>query len=230
MREAFSEFEKPSVAVDTVILRVKDIAERDGKRLVPKMVQVLLVRKQGGEKWQLPGTIVRLGETSMDAIERKLGAEVVENGAFEQLYTVDNNIDRDERGHVISIVYLDMLKPNSDSKGLDLEGYDVQWFWVSRDRYFMNVASQEIIDELAYDHKSIINDAIDRIKGKLLYTDIGFNFVGETFTVRELEYTFEALNEYKIPGFRRLISDRITGTGEMSKGNAFRPAEVYKKA
>lgn len=230
MREAFSEFEKPSVAVDTVILRVKDIAKRDGKRLVPKMVQVLLVRKQGSEKWQLPGTIVRLGETSMDAIERKLGAEVVENGAFEQLYTVDNNVDRDERGHVISIVYLDMLKPNSDSKDLDLEGYDVQWFWVSRDRYFMNVASQEILDELAYDHKSIISDAIDRIKGKLLYTDIGFNFVGETFTVRELEYTFEALNEYKIPGFRRLISDRITGTGEMSKGNAFRPAEVYKKA
>jgi len=94
----------------------------------------------------------------------------------------------------------------------------------------MNVASQEILDELAYDHKSIISDAIDRIKGKLLYTDIGFNFVGETFTVRELEYTFEALNEYKIPGFRRLISDRITGTGEMSKGNAFRPAEVYRKA
>ena len=230
MKEAFSEFEKPSVAVDTVILRVKDIAERDGKRLVPKMVQVLLVRKQGSEKWQLPGTIVRLGETSMDAIERKLGAEVVEDGAFEQLYTVDNNIDRDERGHVISIVYLDMLKPNSKSKGLDLEGYDVQWFWVSRDRYFMNAASQEILDELAYDHKSIISDAIDRIKGKLLYTDIGFNFVGETFTVRELEDTFEALNEYKIPGFRRLISDRITGTGEMSKGNAFRPAEVYRKA
>lgn len=230
MKEAFSEFEKPSVAVDTVILRVKDIAERDGKRLVPKMVQVLLVRKQGSEKWQLPGTIVRLGETSMDAIERKLGAEVVEDGAFEQLYTVDNNIDRDERGHVISIVYLDMLKPNSNSKGLDLERYDVQWFWVSRDRYFMNAASQEILDELAYDHKSIISDAIDRIKGKLLYTDIGFNFVGETFTVRELEDTFEALNEYKIPGFRRLISDRITGTGEMSKGNAFRPAEVYRKA
>lgn len=230
MKEAFSEFEKPSVAVDTVILRVKDIAERDGKRLVPKMVQVLLVRKQGSEKWQLPGTIVRLGETSMDAIERKLGTGVVENGAFEQLYTVDNNIDRDERGHVISIVYLDMLKPNSDLKGLDLEGYDVQWFWVSRDRYFMDVASQEILDELAYDHKSIVSDAIDRIKGKLLYTDIGFNFVGETFTVRELEYTFEALNEYKIPGFRRLISNRITGTGEMSKGNAFRPAEVYRKA
>ena len=230
MKEAFSEFEKPSVAVDTVILRVKDIAERDGKRLVPKMVQVLLVRKQGSEKCQLPGTIVRLGETSMDAIERKLRAEVVEDGAFEQLYTVDNNIDRDERGHVISIVYLDMLKPNSKSKGLDLEGYDVQWFWVSRDRYFMNAASQEILDELAYDHKSIISDAIDRIKGKLLYTDIGFNFVGETFTVRELEDTFEALNEYKIPGFRRLISDRIIGTGEMSKGNAFRPAEVYRKA
>lgn len=230
MKEAFSEFEKPSVAVDTVILRVKDIAERDSKRLVPKMVQVLLVRKQGNKKWQLPGTIVRLGETSMDAIERKLGAGVIENGAFEQLYTVDNSIDRDERGHVISIVYLDMLKPDSDLEGLTLEGYEVQWFWVSRDRYFMNVESQELLDDLAYDHKSIISDAVDRIKGKLLYTDIGFNFVGETFTVRELEDTFEALNEYKIPGFRRLISDRIIGTGEMSRGNAFRPAEVYRKA
>lgn len=230
MKEAFSEFEKPSVAVDTVILRVKDIAERDSKHLVPKMVQVLLVRKQGNKKWQLPGTIVRLGETSIDAIGRKLGAGVIENGTFEQLYTVDNNIDRDERGHVISIVYLDMLKPDSDLEGLTLEGYEAQWFWVSGDRYFMNVESQELLNDLAYDHKSIISDAVDRIKGKLLYTDIGFNFVGETFTVRELEDTFEALNEYKIPGFRRLISNKIIGTGEMSRGNAFRPAEVYRKA
>lgn len=230
MKEAFSEFEKPSVAVDTVILRVKDIAERDSKHLVPKMVQVLLVRKQGNEKWQLPGTIVRLGETSIDAIGRKLGAGVIENGTFEQLYTVDNNIDRDERGHVISIVYLDMLKPDSDLEGLTLEGYEAQWFWVSGDRCFMNVESQELLNDLAYDHKSIISDAVDRIKGKLLYTDIGFNFVGETFTVRELEDTFEALNEYKIPGFRRLISNKIIGTGEMSRGNAFRPAEVYRKA
>lgn len=83
MKEAFSEFEKPSVAVDTVILRVKDIAERDSKHLVPKMVQVLLVRKQGNKKWQLPGTIVRLGETSIDAIGRKLGVGVIENGTFE---------------------------------------------------------------------------------------------------------------------------------------------------
>ncbi len=230
MKEAFSEFEKPSVAVDTVILRVKDIAERDSKRLVPKMVQVLLVRKQGNKKWQLPGTIVRLGETSIDAIGRKLGAGVIENGTFEQLYTVDNNIDRDERGHVISIVYLDMLKPDSDLEGLTLEGYEAQWFWVSMDRCFMNVESQELLNDLAYDHKSIISDAVDRIKGKLLYTDIGFNFVRETFTVRELEDTFEALNEYKIPGFRRLISNKIIGTGEMSRGNAFRPAEVYRKA
>lgn len=94
----------------------------------------------------------------------------------------------------------------------------------------MNVESQELLNDLAYDHKSIISDAVDRIKGKLLYTDIGFNFVGETFTVRELEDTFEALNEYKIPGFRRLISNKIIGTGEMSRGNAFRPAEVYRKA
>lgn len=230
MKEAFSEFEKPSVAVDTVILRVKDIVERDSKHLVPKMVQVLLVRKQGNKKWQLPGTIVRLGETSIDAIGRKLGAGVIENGTFEQLYTVDNNIDRDERGHVISIVYLDMLKPDSDFEGLTLEEYEAQWFWVSRDRYFMNVESQELLNDLAYDHKSIISDAVDRIKGKLLYTDIGFNFVGETFTVRELEDTFEALNEYKIPGFRRLISNKIIGTGEISRGNAFRPAEVYRKA
>lgn len=230
MKEAFSEFEKPSVAVDTVILRVKDIAERDSKHLVPKMVQVLLVRKQCNKKWQLPGTIVRLGETSIDAIGRKLGAGVIENGTFEQLYTVDNNIDRDERGHVISIVYLDMLKPDSDLEGLTLEGYEAQWFWVSGDRCFMNVESQELLNDLAYDHKSIISDAVDRIKGKLLYTDIGFNFVGETFTVRELEDTFEALNEYKIPGFRRLISNKIIGTREMSRGNAFRPAEVYRKA
>ena len=60
--------------------------------------------------------------------------------------------------------------------------------------------------------------------------DLGFSSLDFMSLLGELEDTFEALNEYKIPGFRRLISDRITGTGEMSKGNAFRPAEVYRKA
>ena len=62
-----------------------------------------------------------------------------------------------------------------------------------------------------------------------MYTDVGFNFIGKLFTIKELENTFSAINERTIPGFRRIIGNKVIGTGKMSDGKAFRPAELFMK-
>lgn len=233
IKEAFPEFEKPSIAVDTVILRACDFGESTKRQLVGKKLQVLLVKKNNEDKWHLPGTIMRLGETSKAAISRIISDKSkIDNTTFEQLYTVDNDLDRDERGHIISIVYIGMYSNQDIESTISIvdDKYESQWFWVNKDRSFINNSTGEIESELMYDHISIINDTLTRLKGKLLYTDIGFNFIGDRFTIRELENTFVAINERQIPGFRRIIADKIEGTSIMSDGKAYRPAELYKKA
>lgn len=232
IKEAFKGFEKPSIAVDTVIIRVSDFGESTKRQLAKKKLQVLLVKDDNENEWHLPGTIIRLGETSKSAILRIFNQyNKIDDIKFEQLYTVDNDLYRDERGQVISIVYIGML--NEQSYDLDMgfinEKYRSQWFWVDKDRFFENLKNGDKIRSLKYDHVSIINDTIARLKGKLLYTDVGFNFVKETFTIRELEDTFSAINERQIPGFRRIIANKIEDTGLVSDGKAFRPASIYKR-
>ncbi|MBO5387082.1 MAG: NUDIX hydrolase [Lachnospiraceae bacterium] len=239
VKEAFPEFEKPSVAVDTVILRVKNTDKIDAKTVSRKQLQVLLVKRHGEKDWHLPGTILRLGETPKDAIKRiSLNKVNTSEATFEQLYTVADDPFRDDRGHIISIVYIGMLNNTVDEKNLNIKTteYESQWFWVGKEntkgnneRKYVSEQDGSIITYMVYDHHKIINDTINRLKGKLMYTDIGFNFIEELFTIRELENTFNAINERDIPGFRRYISEKIEGTGELSSGNKFRPAELFRK-
>lgn len=233
IKEAFPGFGKPSIAVDTVILRTCDFGEASKRQVASKKLQVLLVKKNGEKQWHLPGTIMRLGETSKAAISRIVNDKTkIDDTTFEQLYTVDDDLERDERGHIISIVYIGMhSNQNIDSKvGIIGEDYKSQWFWVNKDRSFVNSDTGELVTALMYDHINIVNDTITRLKGKLLYTDVGFNFIGDKFTIRDLENTFVAINERQIPGFRRIIASKIEGTGIMSDGKAYRPAELYKRA
>lgn len=239
VKEAFSNFKKPSIAIDTVILRTKPYTKfEEDTQIVPRQLQVLLVRRPGEKLWHLPGTILRLGETPKAAINRVMDTD---NMYLEQLYTMADNVERDERGHIISIVYIGVVKGDIEVS----DAFESAWFSIIKPgvnihysgRVFVNNSENELpiystyteIHDLMYDHKSIIDDTLSRIQNKLFYSDIGFEFMPEEFTLRELENTFTALNERHIPGFRRLIANSVEGTGKTISGKSFRPAEIYRK-
>lgn len=233
IKEAFAEYKKPAIAIDTVLIRTKDIGVVNGVNINGKQTQVLLVRRKGTDLWHLPGTILRLGETPNEAIGRILDNKInIDKTAFEQLYTVADNPGRDERGHVISIVYIGLYK-NMEIADVDIESaYESQWFWVSRRgkvRQLRGETTDETVTTLDFDHEEIVYDTIQRLKGKLMYTDIAFELVHDTFTIRELENTFNALNEKDIPGFRRYIANKIEETGDKETCTGYRPAKIYKK-
>ena len=235
--QAFKEFARPSVAVDSVIFRVVDNEVTTNRGIARKSLQTLLVRKKNtGEKWHLPGTMIRLGETSKEALNRIVNDKAQLGDIYlEQLYTVDDNPKRDERGHIISIVYIGVAKEYQEIEMSESSEYESKWFWMSLSkdpftgrRELESEDSKVITDLLEYDHSKILEDAIERIQGKLMYTDIGFKFVGDTFTLRELEYVFSAINMNVIPSFRRLILQKVEETGTKTGGNAFRPAELFR--
>ena len=85
------------------------------------------------------------------------------------------------------------------------------------------------LDELAFDHGKIIEKALERLCGKLFYSDIGFEFVEDKFTVGDLQSVFETILRKPIANFKRTMHNRIEETGETVYGKAYRPAQLYKK-
>ena len=95
------------------------------------------------------------------------------------------------------------------------------------DRYKFEVLEN---NSLAFDHPLVITSGIARLKNKLEYTDIVFNMMGETFTLKELQNVYEAIENKKLldAAFRRIIADKVEETEEMLKGVGCRPSKIFK--
>lgn len=83
-------------------------------------------------------------------------------------------------------------------------------------------------DKLAFDHYKIIDYALDRIRNKIEYTPIALNLLPRLFTVKELQYVYEAIMGREILNFRRKMDNMIIETDEKIEGRPFRPAKMFK--
>ena len=83
-------------------------------------------------------------------------------------------------------------------------------------------------NKLAFDHYKIIDCAIDRLRNKIEYTPIALNLLPRLFTVKELQFVYEAIMGREILNFRRKMDDMIIETNEKIEGKPFRPAKVFK--
>ncbi|OKP94874.1 NUDIX domain-containing protein [Paenibacillus sp. P46E] len=83
---------------------------------------------------------------------------------------------------------------------------------------------------LAFDHLKMIQYAIERLRGKVDYTDIIFNLMPPLFTLSELQRVYEIIlgRELLAPAFRRKIADRVTETEEFTKDAGHRPSKLYR--
>lgn len=88
--------------------------------------------------------------------------------------------------------------------------------------------SEDSKDELAFDHGKIIDFAVERIRNKIEYTPIALNLLPRIFTVKELQFVYEAIMGREILNFRRKMDDMIIETDEKIEGKPFRPAKVFK--
>lgn len=220
----------PNLAVDVVALAVTDgalrclLMHRDDADLV------------GGD-WALPGAFVHYGKPLEEALERAL---VVKAGLrdihVEQLATYGDPA-RDPRGHVVSITYLALTRPDilnaaiAERDDLMLATLSVDWSGEAGGLGQALDASGRALP-LAFDHAAILGDTVKRLRGKLNYSPIGFAFLPPRFTLRAVQEVHEAILGRKLtkPAFRRKLADRhpIRPTGELETGGAFRPAELYE--
>lgn len=162
----------------------------------------------------LPGGVIGVTETSEEAAARHLKEKAkIDEVHIEQLYTFSHP-ERDTRSRSISVAYIALVSSDHLLEG----SIDGAWFPVKK------------LPKLAYDHEEIIGVALERLKGKLIYTNIIANLLPKNFTLTELQDTYEVILGRKLDkrNFRKkmLSIGLIKETGKQKK-TTHRPAELY---
>lgn len=208
-----SMFEKPSVAVDILIFTIED-----------ETLKVVMVER-GEFPYKgclaLPGVFVGIEESLEEAAIRGVKVETgLTDIYFEQLYTW-GDVKRDPRMRIISVSYMALVSIDQlSAKAIKGDIHD----------YLYPV--EDILKEdcdVAFDHKQIIEYARERIKNKVEYSDIAFNFMPEKFTLPGLQKVYEILLDkalYKA-NFRKKVSCMVQETEEFTSGDAHRPSKLY---
>lgn len=203
-------YQKPSVTVDMLIFR-----------LVNDSVDVLLIKRKKPpykEFWAFPGGFVNIDESLEDAAKRELLEETnVKDVYLEQLYTF-GDVERDPRMRVISVSYMALLNDSDITKFNEKAGDDakeLQWFNINE---LLNGIEDSSI-KLAFDHEKIFKLAIERLRGKIDYTDIAFQLLPEEFSMLELQNVYEQILNKKLytPNFRRNMAKLVEETGNFEQ-------------
>jgi len=152
-------------------------------------------------------------ETGLDAAQIHL----------EQLATYGSP-DRDPRQRVVTVCYIALVpSPPSPTAGGDARA--AVWYPVD-----------EILakpDLLAFDHGTILADAVERARNKLEYTTVATSFCGPEFTISELRRIYEIVwgRTLEPRNFQRKVlnvPDFVRPTGEKTVRNGGRPAALYR--
>jgi len=206
-----TEFDRPSVAVDILVFTAD----------IPGQLELLLIHRDIQpfiNKWALPGGFIRMDESLEEAARRKLKDETgLENISMEQLYTF-GDVGRDPRTRVISVAYFALVPKRLLSVHAGPGADNTLWAGVS----LPCGGSADELEignglELAFDHRRIITTAVERLRGKLSYTDIAFNLLHDKdrFAIYELQKIYEAILEQKLdtPNFRRMFLSTYVARG-----------------
>ena len=146
-------------------------------------------------EWAIPGGFLLAGESLEQAVERELKEETgITVNYLEQLYTYGNP-DRDPRRHIVTVAYYGLIRRSKFELYASTDAEDAQWFNINN------------LPKLAFDHQTIFDDALDRLRGKIAYEPIGFELLNEQFTMPDLHSLYETL--YNKPIERRNFNKKI---------------------
>lgn len=86
-------------------------------------------------------------------------------------------------------------------------------------------------DGLAFDHAKIIACAIERLRGKVNYTDIALHLMPKFFTLTELQQVYEVVMDKELlkAAFRRKVADLVAETDHYTENAGHRPSRLYRR-
>jgi len=185
------------------------------------VLKVLLVKRRIDPfvgQFAFPGGFVLQDEDLEQAAMRELREETgVSDVYLEQLYSFGKP-DRDPRGRVITIAYFALISADRKLKA-GSDAVEAAWY------------PMHDLPKLAFDHATILNYAVERLRNKLEYTTVGFQLLPEKFTLTELQEVYEAILGKKLDkrNFRRKMAvlKILKPLSEYRRGGQ-RPAQLYR--
>jgi 8-oxo-dGTP diphosphatase len=212
-RYSLAEFK---VGVDNVIFSV----DTDQNRLL-----VLLIMRDAEpyrDRWCLPGTLVRQGESLESAAYRILAEKIrVQNLYLEQLFTfdtADNSSATDSR--YLSVSYFALARLAEAE--LIADGVSgIAWYPVQQ------------VPQLAFNHNQILEYGHRRLCNKLEYSPVAFDVLPEFFTLGDLYQLYTTIlgdnfSDYSNFRSRLLKLGFLQETGSKTSRGAGRPASLYR--
>lgn len=206
-----ADFPTPIVTVDAVILTLED-----------NRLKLMLGRRElapfAGDL-ALPGGYVHVDEdvSVAGAMQRILRQKCGVEGVYLEQVETFSGPDRDPRGWSVSVAHLALVSRDQLPEASDtVRFHDV-----------------EDLPDLAFDHASIIAAALRRLRGKGAYSTLPAAFLGQTFTLTEMQRAYEVVlgERLNLSAFRRKVMDLglVEETGDKDTRTA-RPAALYRLA
>ncbi len=182
-------------------------------------LHVLLVRRGDPPDpgaWALPGGFMSRRERPEETAQRKLTEKTGVGAIYlEQLQTYGDP-HRDPRGWIPTVAYLALI----DAAVLRADEGQARWWPVDE------------LPAVALDQGEIIADGVQRLRGKLWWSNISVGLLPERFTMPQARRVFEAISgvRYEPSNFRRELerSGLVKATGMVAKGGPGRPAALYE--
>jgi len=215
MAKYFYKHERPSVTVDSVIFTIVD-----------EHLKVLLIQRKASpfkDSWALPGGFVGMDESLDEAALRELKEETNISDIYLEQFHTFGKPKRDPRTRVITVAYFALI---SSDKVPELkaktDAADVDWF------------SIHYLPLLAFDHRLIIEYALERLRNKLNYTAIAFQLMPEKFTLTELQKVYEIILDRELVNQNFRKNMKMLGIlkehEECKSGGRRRPERLYSFA
>jgi 8-oxo-dGTP diphosphatase len=118
------------------------------------------------------------------------------------------------------VAYYALINPQNFEIAAGNMANDVKWF------------RTDDLPKLGFDHRNIFDQALLRLRSKILYHPVGFELLDDEFTMPDLHRLYETILEVPIDrrNFRRKIldSEYLVSLGSRREGLQNRPADLYK--
>lgn len=198
------------VTVDAIIFTIDD-----------NKLKILLIKRKNPpfqNMYALPGGFVNHDEELEFAAKRELLEETGVKDIFLKELGCYGKVGRDPRGRTLTIAYMALIRPEQKLEAAT-DASEASWFSIYS------------LPELAFDHKEIINDAIEKLRYEIQTTNIAFQILPKKFTLSMLQNLYELILDKSLD--KRNFRKRIKELGILKEHNetimegAHRPATLY---
>lgn len=186
-----------------------------------KDLKVLVIKSDLEEYeglYSLLGDLIKPDEDLDTAPYRILKERTGLDDVFLEQVQAFGSIGRHPSGRVVTIAYYSLIDIKNHK--LQLNHNDLHWHAVND------------INELAFDHKLILDNCLHRLQQQLMEKPIVFNLLPEKFSLRQLQELYQAIlgQELDRRNFRKKMSikDWLEDIDEMEDNVPHRPGKLYR--